>query len=268
MHSSVTADHPAGAPSAIDRMVEPATITWRSLLAATSDGGQNRPVRARAIHSWDLGPREAAALQERLRARVREEPLDWVRLRRVAGCDVAIDGESLIAAVVVLDAATKGIIETAEARSPARFPYVPGLLSFREIPALLAAFEGIRRRPDALLCDGQGLAHPRRFGLACHLGLVLDLPSVGVAKSRLIGDAEPPGRRRGSATPILHKGETIGSLLRSRDGVRPLYVSVGHRITIEDAVRLVLAMGGGFRLPEPTRLADQRVGFLKRQGGP
>jgi deoxyribonuclease V len=223
-------------------------------------------VRARNLHSWDLPPREAAALQERLRGRVCQEPLDWDGLRRVAGCDIASDGETLIAAVVVLDAKTREVVETAEARRPARFPYVPGLLSFREIPALVAAFEGIRRRPDALLCDGQGRAHPRRFGLACHLGLMLDLPSVGVAKSRLIGDAEVPGLRRGSATPIRHQGELIGRLLRSRDGVRPLYISVGHRITLDDAVRLVLAMGGGFRLPEPTRLADQRVGILKRKG--
>lgn len=221
-------------------------------------------MRARTLHSWDLPPREAAAVQDRLRGRVREEPLDWKRLRRVAGCDIAIDGDTLIAAVVVLDAKSLEIVETAEARSPARFPYLPGLLSFREIPALLAAFEAIRRRPDAVLCDGQGKAHPRRFGLACHLGLALDLPSVGVAKSRLIGEADPPGRLRGASTPLRDGGELIGRLLRSRDGVRPLYISVGHRITLEDAVRLVLAMGGGFRLPEPTRLADRRVGILKR----
>ncbi len=258
-------DRPAGAPSAIDRTIELATIPWPWILAAPPEGGQNRSVRARSLHSWDLQPREAAAVQERLRERVREEALDWDGLRRVAGCDIASDGETLIAAVVVLDAKTMEIVETAEARYPASFPYVPGLLSFREIPVLLAAFEKIRRRPDALLCDGQGRAHPRRFGLACHLGLVLDLPSVGVAKSRLIGEAEMPALRRGSATPIRHQGELIGRLLRSRDGVRPLYVSVGHRITLDDAVRLVLAMGGGFRLPEPTRLADQRVRILNRQ---
>ncbi len=187
-------------------------------------------------------------------------------LRRVAGCDVACDGETLIAAVVVLDAASRKVVEIAEARRAARFPYVPGLLSFREIPVLLEAFAKIRGRPDALLCDGQGRAHPRRFGLACHLGLWLDIPSVGVAKSRLIGTADEPGRSRGSSTPILHEGEVVGRLLRSRDGVRPLYVSVGHRVTLEDAVRLVLAMGAGFRLPEPTRLADRRVAALKREG--
>jgi deoxyribonuclease V len=246
-------------------MIELPTIPRGCSLAVGSSGGQNRSVRAQTLHSWDLSPREAAALQERLRERVREEALPWEKLRRVAGCDVACDGETLIAAVVVLDLESMRIVETADARCPARFPYVPGLLSFREIPALLEAFAGIRRRPDALLCDGQGRAHPRRFGLACHLGVALDLPSVGVAKSRLIGEARMPARRRGSSTPILHNGELVGRLLRSRDGVRPLYVSVGHRITLEDAVRLVLAMGGGFRLPEPTRLADQRVRLLKRQ---
>ncbi len=223
-------------------------------------------MRAREIHSWNMTPREAAALQLVLRRRVRERPLDWGRLRRVAGCDVAVVGGHLVAAAVVLDAGTREIIETSEARVPATFPYVPGLLSFREIPALVEAFRGIRRRPDVLLCDGQGRAHPRRFGLACHLGLLLGVPSVGVAKSRLCGEADAPGFERGKWTEIRHDGEIVGRLLRSRDGVRPLYISVGHRVTLDDAVALVLRMGGGYRLPEPTRLADQRVNRLARDG--
>lgn len=216
-------------------------------------------MQACSLHPWDLSPCDAAALQMKLRGRVRERPLDWNRLRRVAGCDVAVEGGELIASVVVLDAGTREILETADARCPARFPYVPGLLSFREIPALIHGFEKLSRRPDALLCDGQGRAHPRRFGLACHLGLLLGLPSAGVAKSRLCGEADEPGANRGAWTPIRHEGEIVGRLLRTRDGVRPLYISVGHRITLDDAVALVLRMGGGYRLPEPTRLADQRV---------
>jgi deoxyribonuclease V len=220
-------------------------------------------VKVRSLHSWDLSPADAAHLQTALRGRVRERPLDWARIRRVAGCDCAIRGDEIFAVVVVLDAATREVIQSAGARQPLRFPYVPGLLSFREVPALVAAFAKIRR-PDAILCDGQGRAHPRRFGLACHLGVLLDLPSVGVAKSRLIGDAVEPGRRRGASTAIRHEGEIVGRLLRTRDGVRPLYVSIGHRVTLEDATALVLKMGGGYRLPEPTREADRRVGQLAR----
>ena len=195
---------------------------------------------------------------------MRERPLAWAKVRRVAGCDCAIRESEIFAAVVVLDARTRRVIETAGARLPLRFPYVPGLLSFREVPALAEALGRLRRRPDAVLCDGQGRAHPRRFGLACHLGLLLDLPSVGVAKSRLVGDAKEPGPKRGASTRILHEGELVGRLLRTRDRVRPLYISVGHRITLDDAVALVLRMGGGYRLPEPTRLADQRVGAMAR----
>lgn len=220
-------------------------------------------MRIRSLHPWDLTPADAARLQTALARRVRVQGLDWEKIRRVAGCDCAIRADEIIAGVVVLDVATLEVVESADARLPLRFPYVPGLLSFREIPALVAAMEKIRR-PDAILCDGQGRAHPRRFGLACHLGILLDLPAVGVAKSRLIGQAAEPGPRRGASTQILHEGEVIGRLLRTRDRVRPLYISIGHRITLEDATTLVLKMGGGYRLPEPTRQADLRVGQLAR----
>jgi deoxyribonuclease V len=165
---------------------------------------------------------------------------------------------------VVLDAGNLELLDTSVARGRAGFPYVPGLLSFREVPILLRAFEGLAHPPDAVLCDGQGRAHPRRFGLACHLGLLLDLPSVGVAKSRLTGEAGEPGQKRGAWKPILDGGEEIGRLLRTRDRVRPLYISVGHRITLDDAVALVLKTGAGLRLPEPTRMADKHVGLLAR----
>ncbi|MBM3288465.1 MAG: endonuclease V [Candidatus Eisenbacteria bacterium] len=222
-------------------------------------------MRARMLHRWDLSPREAVATQSLLRDRIRETPLDWTRLRHVAGCDAASLGGDLIAAAVVYDLEAREIVEVASARGPAPFLYVPGLLSFREVPVLLAALSGLRTTPQAILCDGQGRAHPRGFGLACHLGLLLETPSVGVAKSRLIGDASEPAARRGSSTALLDRGETVGRVLRTRDGVRPLYVSVGHRITLEDSVRLVLRTGMGYRLPEPTRQADRLVRGLSRE---
>ena len=182
----------------------------------------------------------------------------------VAGCDVAIRGDHLCAAVLVFRLKGLELVDAASAIERTGFPYVPGLLSFREIPVLLAAFTRLRIRPEAVLCDGQGVAHPRRFGLASHLGVLLDLPTVGCAKSRLIGEHEPPGQRRGDWSPLVDRGERIGAVLRTRDGVRPLYVSVGHRTTLSDAVRLTLACGAGFRLPEPTRQADQEVGRMTR----
>lgn len=203
-------------------------------------------------------------MQNRLCSRIVEKPLSLQTVRRVAGCDVAISGDELVAAVVLLDAGTRETLEVATGRCRTSFPYVPGLLSFREIPVLAAAFESLRQRPDVVLCDGQGRAHPRRFGLACHLGLLLNLPSVGVAKSRLVGEAKEPGQRRGSSTSIHHEGEVVGRLLRTRDRVKPLYISVGHKLTLEDAVALVLMMGEGFRLPEPTRQADKLVSMLAR----
>ncbi|MFB3909524.1 MAG: deoxyribonuclease V [Candidatus Eisenbacteria bacterium] len=221
-------------------------------------------MRPRTSHPWDITPREAFALQRELAARVREIPLPWDRVRRVAGCDVAGDRDSVHAVVVLLDLRSRRVIEQVEASLPGGFPYIPGLLSFREIPVLLEAFAKLSGTPDAVLCDGQGRAHPRRFGLASHLGVLLDVPSVGVAKSRLIGEAREPGARRGCSTRLLDQGEVIGRLLRSRDATRPLYVSVGHRITLDDAVRLVLRMGGGYRLPEPTRQADRIVRALAR----
>ncbi len=222
-------------------------------------------MRVREIHGWRVTPREARALQALLRRRVRTMPLRWERIRRVAGCDCAIEGKMIVASVVVLDSETRALIEASDARVEASFPYVPGLLSFREVPGLIKAFQGLRRRPDAVLCDGQGRAHPRRFGLACHLGLLLRVPTIGIAKSRLIGETKrDPRQRRGSWVDLRDGDEVIGRVVRSRDRVKPLYVSVGHRVTLDDAVALALKMGGGYRLPEPTRLADQRVRRLAR----
>jgi len=209
-------------------------------------------------HSWRLTPRAAIALQHRLRSRV-------VRLgrprtiRHVAGTDVGFGrgGGIARAAVAVLSFPALELVDYAVARQRTAFPYVPGLLSFRELPALLAAMKRLRVKPDLILCDGQGIAHPRRFGLASHLGLACGIPTIGVAKSRLIGAHGEPPQLRGAWVPLRDGEETIGAVLRSRPRTRPLYVSIGHRVSLPAAVRLVMACTTAFRLPETTRWAHR-----------
>lgn len=215
------------------------------------------PVTARASHPWDVSTAEARAIQERLReAVVREDQLEPPRY--VAGTDVAFPERGVsLGAVAVLSFPALELVEHVTLRRPTRFPYVPGLLSFREIPVLLAALARLRTTPDLLLCDGQGLAHPRRFGLASHLGVVTGLPAIGVAKSRLVGAHDEPGWERGCRTPLVHDGEIIGTVLRTRTGVRPVYVSIGHRVSLETAARYALACCTRYRLPETTRWADR-----------
>lgn len=216
-----------------------------------------------------IGPRraptvaEARAIQERLRARVRVAGGPR-RVRLVAGADLAYraDGSRAWAAVVLVSLLEGVVVETATAAGPPPFPYVPGYLSFREGPLLLAAFARLRRRPDVCLFDGQGIAHPRGFGLASHMGVLLDLPSVGCAKSRLVGEHEEPGPRHGDWAPLRLGGRTVGAVLRTRQGVRPIYVSPGHRIGLRRAIRCVLGMSR-LRVPEPIRLAEQAVNELK-----
>ncbi len=220
-------------------------------------------MRLRPLHPWNLTPTEAIALQARLAPSVVREGRPG-NVRLVAAADVAFLGSPRAgsrgvarAAVVVLEYPGLTLLEQQAVEAPVPFPYVPGLLSFREIPALARAFEALERRPDLLLVDGQGYAHPRRFGLACHLGLLLDLPTIGCAKSRLCGQHEPPGLERGSSAPLVDGGEVIGLVLRTREGVAPVYVSVGHRISLEAAAGWVLRLCRGRRIPEPLRLADQ-----------
>ncbi len=197
--------------------------------------------------------------------RERDEPRP---VRLVAGADVSYDRGSpvLFAAVVLLDAGSLEPVEAAGVCERARFPYVPGYLSFREIPAVLAAFAKLKGRPDLLVCDGQGRAHPRRFGLACHLGVLLDLPTLGCAKSRLVGRHREPGVRRGAHVQLRDGGEVIGEVVRTREGVKPVYVSVGHRITLATARRQVLRLAPRTRLPEPIRAAHGEVNRLRREG--
>jgi deoxyribonuclease V len=196
---------------------------------------------------------------------VREEPLRGP-LRLVAGADASWDRGSpvLFAAVVVLALPGLEAVESVGVRARARFPYVPGYLSFRELPAVLAAFARLRSTPDLIVYGGHGRAHPRRFGIASHLGVVLDLPTLGCAKSPLVGSFREPGARRGSHAPLLDAGERIGSALRTREGAKPVFVSVGHRITLADARRLALRLSPRFRLPEPIRAAHAAVNALRR----
>lgn len=178
----------------------------------------------------------------------------------VAGADVSARGDRVRGAVVTLGYPDLEPIEDATAVMPARFPYVPGLLAFREAPVLIEAFRRLKTTPDLLIVDGQGLAHPRRFGLACHLGVELDLPAIGCAKSRLIGEHKNPGSRKGARVDLLHKGEVIGRVVRTREGVKPVYVSIGHRVDLDTAVRFTLLLCERYKLPEPIRHAHRAAG--------
>jgi deoxyribonuclease V len=214
---------------------------------------------------WNLTPLEAKRLQETLRERVEREDR-FGTLQFVAGADLAFDPETNLAfaGVIVYQFPQLREVERRTARRTLRFPYVPGLLSFRESPVLLAAFEQLRTEPDLILVDGHGIAHPRRFGIACHLGLLLDRPTIGCAKSILVGEAAEPGVRAGSTAPLVDKGETVGIALRTRDRVKPIYVTTGHRVSLESAVRIARQCLDGFRIPKPTREADHFVRDLRR----
>ncbi|MHC5052278.1 MAG: deoxyribonuclease V [Planctomycetota bacterium] len=191
------------------------------------------------------------------------------KVARVAGADISYDrgSDRFHAAVVVLAWPGLEIVETATARGKSPFPYIPGLLSFREGPLLMRAFRRLERPPDLILFDGHGLAHPRRFGIACHLGLLLDRPSIGCAKRRLVGEHAEPGRQVGARAPLVHEGRRVGAVVRTRAGVKPVFVSAGHRIGLQAAVCWVLATGGGYRLPEPTRQAHLLANRLRLSRG-
>jgi len=223
-------------------------------------------MKIRYLHLWDATPAEAGRLQKQLSSQVRLEPLArWPKLAAGLDCAFSPDKKYIAAAAVLLRLKNFEVIETASAVLPVQFPYIPGLLSFREAPVCIAAVEKLRRRPDVFLIDGQGLAHRRRLGLACHLGLFFDLPTIGCAKSRLIGQYENLPIQKGASAPLTDKGEIIGSVVRTRTDVKPLFISPGHRITFEQSVEVVLACCTRYRLPEPTRLAHQLVGRLKHQ---
>jgi deoxyribonuclease V len=208
--------------------------------------------------SWPKTLAEARRLQEHLRGRIIAEDA-FGDIRSVAGVDASYrrDDGSTLAAVAMLSWPGLALEHSAIVCRPTPFPYAPGFLSFREAPAVLEALNCLPRRPDLLFVDGQGWAHPRRFGLACHVGLLAGLPTIGVAKTRLIGDFTAPGPSRSQWTRLFDHGETIGAVLRTRARVRPVFVSVGHRIGLETAIRWTLLCAPRFRLPEPIRLADR-----------
>ncbi|HEX8249059.1 MAG TPA: deoxyribonuclease V [Pyrinomonadaceae bacterium] len=223
-------------------------------------------MQIKPLHDWNLSPREAIELQKQLAYEVIAEDEFAAPIKTVAGIDLGYDAknDTSRAVVVVLKFPELELIETSEAILPIQFPYVPGLLSFRETPVAIKALEKLANAPDLILCDGQGIAHPRRFGIACHIGLLADVPTVGVAKSVLVGKFENLGEERGAAAPLIHKNEQIGVALRTKNKVQPLYVSVGHRISLKTAVEYVLQCAPKYRLPETTRLADKLASYRKR----
>jgi deoxyribonuclease V len=228
----------------------------------------------RHLHDWELSYAEARRVQVELAGRVEVVPLEK-EPEVIAGLDCAFsrDGKRTFAAAVVLRVI--GLhggqpgrfelepVETATAQQETRFPYIPGLLSFREAPVCLGAVAKLTRQPDLFMIDGQGVAHPRRLGLASHLGLFFDKPTIGCAKSRLIGKFEEPDAEKGAWSPLRDGKETVGAVVRTRSRVKPVFVSVGHKCTLEDAIRITLACTTRYRIPEPTRLAHQAVSKLR-----
>jgi len=214
---------------------------------------------------WNVTPRQAARLQEQMRCRVVLED-SFGAIQYVAGADLAFTLEDQVAFAGVIVYRFPELIEVERQMAESRltFPYVPGLLSFREGPVLLAAFAKLRTEPDLILIDGHGRAHPRLFGIASHIGVLLDKPTIGCAKSLLVGEHKIPGSRRGATRPLVYRGEIVGQVLRTRDNVKPIYVTTGHRVSTPTAVRLVMQCLDGFRNPKPTREADRYVRDLRR----
>lgn len=222
-------------------------------------------LRVDELHNLDLSPAEARRLQGELASQVEVGPqLDLGAVRYVAGADVSTEKDTAYATVVVLDFPGLSVVEVQGFEAPLSFPYVPGLLAFREVPSVAGALKRVTSPVDAVIFDAQGLAHPRRMGLASHMGLFIDVPAVGCAKSRLIGDHEEPGGEKGSATELVHRGEVVGKVVRTRANVSPVYVSVGNRIDLEGAVELVLSCCTKYRLPETTRQAHNAANRLRR----
>jgi deoxyribonuclease V len=217
------------------------------------------------LHSWDLTPKEAKVLQQSLADRVKLQPLPD-SFKALGAADIAYVSATnqLVAAILVFKWPDLSLIETSHVVAPITFPYVPGLLSFREVPPLLAAYNKLRRPPEVLLCDGQGIAHPRRFGLASHLGLCLNIPTIGCAKKLLCGKHEDIQLHRGSSTPLNLGDETVGWVFCSRDGVKPIYISPGHLSDLESSKKLIHLCLSRFRIPEPLRQAHNLATQLRR----
>ena len=212
----------------------------------------------RRLHDWDLKPREAIALQEQLAGQlIGDAPFDSAAIRSVAGVDVSVKRQSTCACVVVLSFPQLEPLETVCVLRETSYPYIPGLLTFREGPALVAAFRQLEHEPDVFLFDGMGQLHPRRMGIAAHLGLWLERPTIGCGKSHYIGEYQQPGPEKGSKSKVMFRGQQLGVVLRTRRNVKPVYISVGHMAALESAIDLVLACTPKFRLPRPIRLAHR-----------
>ncbi len=223
-------------------------------------------MKIRHLHVWDVSSQEAIQIQKELRSWLDLTTLPGT-VRRVAGTDVSFSRKSgrIWAGVVVLSFPELSKVEEQWIQDKVSFPYIPGLLSFRELPVLLKAIKKMESDPDLILCDGQGIAHPRGLGLASHLGLLVDRATIGCAKSRLVGDFSELGQQKGSYTPLWYKGQTVGAVLRTRRGVKPLFISPGNRITLDESVEIVLACCRKYRMPEPTRQAHLLVSGLRRR---
>ncbi|HEX8708135.1 MAG TPA: deoxyribonuclease V [Pyrinomonadaceae bacterium] len=221
--------------------------------------------RYEQLHDWTVTPREAVELQKRLRERVQLRPLES-SVRTIAGADISFNkfSETVYAGLVVLGLPGLEVVEEVGIVSRTRFPYVPGLLSFRESPSVLEAWAKLKTEPDAVMFDGQGIAHPRRVGIASHVGLLINRPTLGCAKSVLVGKYEEPPAERGHWTELVDKNEVVGAALRTKQNVQPIFVSPGHLIDLEGAIKLTLACDGGYRQPEPTRRAHLLVNALRR----
>jgi deoxyribonuclease V len=215
-------------------------------------------------HPWSITPREAIALQKEMASQIIQKD-DFNQLKIIAGtdCSLSEDKKEAHAGIILYEFPSLKEVHRVWAKGSLNFPYVPGLLSSREGPILIKAFEKLEKLPDLVFVDGQGLAHPRRLGIASHLGLILNRPTIGCAKSRLCGTYDEPGKKRGKWKPLMDKEERIGAVLRTRDGVNPIFVSVGHRIRLETALEIVLQCPSGYRIPKPTREADLFVAQVK-----
>ena len=218
----------------------------------------------RRLHEWDLQPADAIALQKQLKSRLQLQPLA-TRPRLIAGADLSFDkgSDTVYAGIVVISLPDLQIVESKGLQTTAPFPYVPGLLSFRESPAILEVWEMIENKPDILVTDGQGTAHPRGFGVACHLGLWLETPTIGCAKTLLCGKFDELDLARGAHQPLIYKGEAVGAALRTKNRVAPVYVSPGNLIDLDDSIKILLSCDGGYRIPEPTRQAHLFVNRLR-----
>jgi deoxyribonuclease V len=216
------------------------------------------------LHPWQVSPKEAIHIQKQLVHKIKIiKPPHAIHL--IAGVDAAFspDKTKCIAAVVLWDRATQKVVEQHVAVGPVYFPYIPGLLSFREIPALLSALSQLTLTPDVIMCDGHGLAHPRKLGIATHLGIFTDLTTFGCGKSKLVGQYVEPEKIRGEKSPLTYKGEVIGTVLRTKNNTKPVFISVGHKIDLATAEEIAFESALGYRLPEPTRLADRLVAQAK-----